>query len=121
MLGRGAMEPPAAWLGRGGGGGGPLGRLASALGMRPPHSTQNAAPSNPSAPQWGHRADRPAMVVTVVPTTNTRGHGDQSVRKVTTTAAPHASTRAQASWPSAEVRALAVDSAERTAASMPEP
>ncbi|HWA72612.1 MAG TPA: hypothetical protein VG937_09765 [Polyangiaceae bacterium] len=42
-------------------------KLGSADGIRPPHSTQNTAPSNPSAPQWGHRAERPAMVTAFLP------------------------------------------------------
>jgi hypothetical protein len=50
------------------GGGAP--KFGSADGIRPPHSTQNTAPSNPSAPQCGHRAERPAMVTPFLPSTS---------------------------------------------------
>jgi hypothetical protein len=78
----GTPDPDRCWFGGAGspcGGGGAEWiekNLGSGAGMRPPHSTQKAAPSSPSAPQWGHRAERPAML-TAVPSINVPAAGSR--------------------------------------------
>jgi hypothetical protein len=144
-LGRGGRGPSLGLAGVEGGGSGAVERRpggipgsgapeASAPGIRPPHSTQNAAPSNPSAPQCGQRADRPAMV-TVVPITIERVDGDEiclspqtrppALRREPKPLEKRASGQvADGSSGSAETgqpSAAATRSAEQTAASIPAP